>query len=85
MIELFISSSGFWIFRLRSSTLSWPKGNTSCLFANICGVVSNPEASEIGLKFSIAAHGSISHQNLDNCVTVSLFSMEFLVSAFKSQ
>lgn len=82
MIELLISSSGFCIFGLWSSTLSLPKENTSYLFANSCGVVSNPETSEIGLKLSIDANRSISHQNLDNGVTVSLFSVHFLAVGF---
>lgn len=82
MIELLGSSTGFCIFSLWSSTLSLLKENTSYLFANVCGVVSNPEISETGLKFGIDANRSPSHQSLDNRVTVSLFSVHFLAVDF---
>ena len=82
MIESLGSSTGFYIFGLWSSTLSLLKENTSYLFANVRGVVSNPEISDTGLKFSIDANRSLSHQSLDNRVTVSLFSMRFLAVGF---
>lgn len=84
MTELLISSNGFFIFSHWSSTLSLLEGNTSSLLANIYEVVSNPEISETGPKFSIDANRSLSLQNLDRSIAVSLFSTEFLVVGFEN-